>query len=644
MASKFPDFGMQPLDFSKLDKQNDDIDEFFTKAQLSNMSEYEKLRFRNMRKNYEMMASLGLPAIKPDFMKSRRGRTKRKKVDLSDDSDDEWTPASERRKSQRDKRPVPEFTFPIKQEVDTIPKKPTKQKKPETITKPEQEKPKRKTASKEPTHTYPLRPAASAVSYMKIEVPDDDEFLYCEECNKEYEGDCPVHGPLNIVEDTEIVDVKLKGKDRSLYTLPPGLSVRESSIPNAGLGVWSDHEILPRTRFGPYKGMETQDLDKAHSTGYAWQIYENGRPSHFIDAFDKVHSNWMRYVNCARTEEEQNMTAYQHQGQIYYRTHKVIRPGSELLVWYGEEYSDELGIRRNEDPMELKPFTVNGTITKIKHGILRHIQEKNLTNVMLWKERFSKHSNYRHIQDTYRREKPYKCDVCGKGFNQTQNLQTHIRTHTGEKPYKCDVCGKGFSDSQTYRNTSGHIQERNLTNVMSVTHIRTHTGEKPYKCDVCGKGFSVAHSLQTHIRIHTGEKPYKCDVCGKGFSQAGDLQTHLRTHTGEKPYKCDVCGKGFSQAGDLQKHLRTHTGEKPYKCDVCGKGFSQTGHLQTHIRTHTGEKPYKCDVCGKGFSQAQYLQTHIRIHTGEKPYKCDVCGKGFINSSNLKQHKKSHEM
>ena len=53
----------------------------------------------------------------------------------------------------------------------------------------------------------------------------------------------------------------------------------------------------------------------------------------------------MRFVNCARNEDEQNLLAFQYHGEIYYRTFKNIYAGSELLVWYGDQYARELGIQ-----------------------------------------------------------------------------------------------------------------------------------------------------------------------------------------------------------------------------------------------------------------------------------------------------------
>ena len=52
----------------------------------------------------------------------------------------------------------------------------------------------------------------------------------------------------------------------------------------------------------------------------------------------------IRYVNCARDGEEQNLVAFQYRGGIVYRCCKPIAPGEELLVWYGEDYARDLGI------------------------------------------------------------------------------------------------------------------------------------------------------------------------------------------------------------------------------------------------------------------------------------------------------------
>lgn len=60
--------------------------------------------------------------------------------------------------------------------------------------------------------------------------------------------------------------------NRSALTLPPGLSIRPSGIPEAGLGVWNEASDLPLgLHFGPYEGQITEDEEAANS-GYSWLV------------------------------------------------------------------------------------------------------------------------------------------------------------------------------------------------------------------------------------------------------------------------------------------------------------------------------------------------------------------------------------
>ncbi|KAG8183747.1 hypothetical protein JTE90_029329 [Oedothorax gibbosus] len=52
----------------------------------------------------------------------------------------------------------------------------------------------------------------------------------------------------------------------------------------------------------------------------------------------------VRYVNCAQSEERQNVEALQFQGKVYYKIYKEIKPFCEMLVWYGDDYARQLGI------------------------------------------------------------------------------------------------------------------------------------------------------------------------------------------------------------------------------------------------------------------------------------------------------------
>jgi len=72
----------------------------------------------------------------------------------------------------------------------------------------------------------------------------------------------------------------------------------------------------------------------------------------------------MSSVKCARFPEEQNLIAVQIQSQIFYEACKEIRPGQELLVWYGDCYMQFLGI-----PLTLKdPRGENGGVIPPPEG------------------------------------------------------------------------------------------------------------------------------------------------------------------------------------------------------------------------------------------------------------------------------------
>ncbi|XP_046713558.1 histone-lysine N-methyltransferase PRDM9-like [Silurus meridionalis] len=496
----------------------------------------------------------------------------------------------------------------------------------------------------------------------------DDCYLYCEDCGSFFINKCEIHGPALFIPDTP---VPLGVSDRARQTLPPDLVVQESSIPDAGLGVFNMGETIPvGAHFGPYQG-DVVDCEEAMNSGYSWVIYEGTQSERYVDANREMHANWMRYVNCARNNEESNLVVCQYQGGILFRCCRHIEPGQELLVWYTEEYTKSQHSIRT--PLEQKvlyrwclatlpaatyphrPTRLQPTVSNNWDVILRcvHLEDGLVLGLLEFGFNHFSVCDSHHWsppappsihkpaiilappppplpQETQTetnqwictQDKPHQCLQCGKRFTERSTLDKHKRIHTGEKPYHCSECGRSFSQLSTLQR-----------------HQRIHTGEKPFRCSNCGDQFSNQSNLQRHQRVHTGEKPYNCSMCGMNFTQRSTLQRHQRIHTGEKPYHCSMCGKDFTQRSTFQRHQRIHTGEKPYQCSHCEERFTQQSLLQSHQRLHTGEKPYHCPECGKQFTEKSSLKIHQRIHTGEKPYYCSQCGRSFTFSSSFSTHK-----
>ncbi|XP_031771363.1 uncharacterized protein LOC100871569 [Apis florea] len=114
--------------------------------------------------------------------------------------------------------------------------------------------------------------------------------------------------------------------------------------------------------------------------------------------------------------------------------------------------------------------------------------------------------------------RPYVCEFCKKTFNRyyqnhstirnflspfcnrqqlntvplSGNLRNHVFTHTNERPYKCELCGKGFN------------QMSNL--VCHKVKAHAHAEKMQHVCGICGKEFPRRFSLRSHEEYKHGIK------------------------------------------------------------------------------------------------------------------------------------------
>ena len=85
-------------------------------------------------------------------------------------------------------------------------------------------------------------------------------------------AECPAHGPLQIIED-KTVGESIR-ESTAMASTPPILTISDSSIPGAGLGVFSTTEIPKSVRFGPYKGIKIgwEHVTEDANISYCWEV------------------------------------------------------------------------------------------------------------------------------------------------------------------------------------------------------------------------------------------------------------------------------------------------------------------------------------------------------------------------------------
>ena len=213
-----------------------------------------------------------------------------------------------------------------------------------------------------------------------------------------------------------------------------------------------------------------------------------------------------------------------------------------------------------------------------------------------------------------------KCDYCEEKFSFQQQLRKHItNTHKEIKQYKCELCDKAFREP-------GKLKSHK---------VMVHEGaEKIHKCDFCDKSYALKSYLKSHIKSsHGNQPPVNCHICGKSFSKQY-LRSHIKeVHEGEINWKvCHICAFKCRTNSTLKTHMMTvHSDERNFPCDQCSYAAKTKAFLRKHIASkhvEVVEKKWVCSICGKCFHAQCNMNTHIKNvhHKSERSKRpCDVC-------------------
>ncbi|XP_048365943.1 PR domain zinc finger protein 5 isoform X2 [Sphaerodactylus townsendi] len=464
--------------------------------------------------------------------------------------------------------------------------------------------------------------------------------------------------------------------------VPDRFALKSSNIQD-GMGLFTARRVKKGEKFGPFAGEKRmpQDLDENIDCRLMWEVRGNkGEVLYVLDASNPRHSNWLRFVHEAPSQEQKNLAAIQEGENIFYLAVDDIETDTELLIGYLDSDMEELEEEEEEVVIHQEEDDSNNNSNSSQNKELQPSCEKdsvhckedhacpNCESSFASQEILAEHLQTLHQKPS--EDKEFKCRNCGKKFPVKQALQRHVLQCTenvdpGEhlRSFQCSVCSTPFSSELSYEQ-----------------HKEACRGDARFVCkaDSCGKRFKSKDALKKHKEnVHTGNsrKRMMCSVCSKRCSSAANLQEHRKVH---EIFECQECDKKFISANQLKRHMithseqvqpsqqqcklplskvsskclspvledppvETHSEERPFQCEECKALFRTPFSLQRHLLIHNSERTFKCDHCDATFKRKDTLNVHIQVvHDGHKKYKCDLCDKAFVTPSVLKSHKKTH--
>lgn len=487
------------------------------------------------------------------------------------------------------------------------------------------------------------------------------------------------------------------------HIVPPDcMEFKVSEMDPTQMGLWSTKSIPNGTFLGPYVGDIVRDGDeKLINFRFAWEIFnlENGEYLYTINATDPTKGNWMRYVNCARYLEEQNLVSVQKDMEMFYKAIKDIEPGEELLTWY--QPFKKRRKKKMRSPIKTSPKTVIVSPIKVElveeeiqqttdDGIIlgkrQRVKKKMYDDIILMSDLIPKRRRRSKAEIMADREAAEKCES-----NQDQSSEGVPKKRRRRKKTSLDESGMSdvpnSHEKQTAENTS--ISEKTKDRKKS-TEVPIFTGGanidspsdlessgsseclKQTKCDALVSKPKTTEEMRQIAEIEAG---WKYPQQGQEY-QFEHLIHFAFTKNGRRFYKCDVCSGIYRHTFSLKRHyLRNHINCCYLsKADLANclvipaqqwldiKHANDESMLDQCMAKLESGTPlgvkydeqmdvatpglYRCCICNKLFDILRNLIEHTQDHPATphlKFFGCDQCKMRFTFHQNLLRHKLVHE-
>nr|XP_027304289.1 PR domain zinc finger protein 15 isoform X5 [Anas platyrhynchos] len=502
---------------------------------------------------------------------------------------------------------------------------------------------------------------------------DETMFIWCEDCGQYHDSECPELGPVVTVKDSFVLS-------RARSSLPSNLEIRQ--LEDGTEGVFALTQLVKRTQFGPFESKRVAKLEK--ESVFPLKVFQKDGPLVYFDTSNEDDCNWMMMVRPATEHKHQNLTAFQHDNDIYFTTSRDIPPGTELRVWYAAFYAKKM-----EKPVLKQVSSIANVNASESSGAAEAESSQWMCKVcssafqepQLLTEHLLSHleqakgapqasqneSVTEKATETPPADPPVVCDAAGASTDSRRKARRGRKPKTAKAETPLIVVEEKDSAAERVASTATEVppdevalpsatEERimelvlgkmpSTTNsISSVTNrFAHHQNTMSLKRSLI---LSSRHGIRRKLIKQLGEhkRVYQCSICSKIFQNSSNLSRHIRSH-GDKLFKCEECAKLFSRKESLKQHVSyKHSrnevdSEYRYKCTTCEKAFRIESALEFH-NCRTDDKTFQCEMCFRFFSTNSNLSKHKKKH-GDKKFACEICNKMFYRKDVMLDHQRRH--